>query len=110
MKDFWRSFFGFAADDRPDETYAEAVERAKGYLDEENYEDAVRILRYAEKENHAEAMYLLAWCYWRGTGVREDAGHALHLWRHAAQLGHAASQAFLDERERAKAEVMEEKK
>lgn len=107
MKDFWRSFFGFACDDNPNETYAEAVERAARYLEEENYEDAVRILRYAEKQNHAEAMYLLAWCYWRGTGVREDAAHALHLWRHAAQLGHQPSQTILDEREQARREVEE---
>lgn len=84
----WRSFLGFAADDNPNESYDDAVERAKRYLREEDYEDACRILRYAEKQQHAEAIYLLAWCCWNGWGVREDAGRAQRLWRSAASLGY----------------------
>lgn len=87
MKDFWRSFFGFAEDDKPQETFDEAVERAKKYIGEGNYEDACRILRYAERYRHAEAMYLYAWCYWKGQGVVEDAGKAVKLWKKSASLG-----------------------
>ncbi len=86
MNTLWKSFFGFA-EDNPEETYDEAVERAKRLLGEHNYEDAVRVLRYAERQNHAEAMYYLAWCYWQGTGVREDAGRAIALWRRSANMG-----------------------
>lgn len=86
MNTFWRSFFGFAEDDDPQETYEHAVGRAKHLMDEGNYEDACRILRYAEKEKHAEAMFLLAWCYWKGQGVVEDAGRAVKLWKKSASL------------------------
>ena len=72
MTSIWRKFFGFTDEEHEGETYDEAVQRAKKLLHEENYEDACRILRYAEKQHHAEAMYYLAWCYWNGTGVRED--------------------------------------
>ena len=85
MSKLWRSFFGYS-DDNPNESYGEAVGRAKQMLSEGNYEDACRILRYAEKQEHAEAMYLLAWCHWKGEGVREDAGRAMTLWRQAAKL------------------------
>jgi TPR repeat protein len=88
MSNLWRTFFGYS-DDNPNETYSEAVERAKRLLGEGNYEDACRILKYSEKQQHAEAMYLLAWCYWHGHGVREDAGRAISLWRQSAALGYA---------------------
>lgn len=91
MSSIWRKFFGFADEEHEGETYEQAVQRAKKLLHEENYEDACRILRYAEKQQHAEAMYLLAWCYWNGTGVREDAGHARHLWRASEALGFKGS-------------------
>lgn len=89
MSNLWRSFFGFADDENPAETYEHAVGRAKHFIEEENYEDACRILRYAERYKHAEGMYLLGWCYWRGNGVAEDAGHAVHLWKNASALGYA---------------------
>lgn len=87
MNSFWRSFFGFAEDENPQETYDHAVGRAKLLLEEGNYEDACRILKYAENNKHAEAMYLYGWCYWRGQGVVEDAGRAVRLWKKAATLG-----------------------
>lgn len=87
MSSFWRSFFGFADDDNPQESYEHAVGRAKQLIAEENYEDACRILRYAEKEKHPEAMYLYGWCYWKGQGVVEDAGRAVKLWKKSAALG-----------------------
>lgn len=86
MKSLWKSFFGFA-EDNPEETYEEAVARAKRLLEIENYEDACRVLKFAEQQQHAEAMYYLAWCHWRGTGVREDAGRAIGLWQQSASLG-----------------------
>lgn len=85
MSTSWRTFFGFA-EDNTDETYPQAVQRAKRLLQQENYEDACRILRYAERQRHAEAMYLLAWCFWYGRGVREDAGKAMRLWKISASL------------------------
>lgn len=88
MNSLWRSFFGFASDDDPGETYDHAVERAKHFLSEGNYEDACRILRYAERNGHAEAMYLFGWCCWRGQGVVEDAGRAVRLWKKAAAKGY----------------------
>lgn len=87
MNRFWRSFFGFADDDNPNETYDHAVGRAKHLLDEGNFEDACRILRYAESNKHAEAMFLLGWCYWKGQGVVEDAGRAVNLWKKSAKIG-----------------------
>jgi len=87
MTSIWRKFFGFTDEEHEGETYEEAAQRAKKLLHEENYEDACRILRYAEKQHHAEAMYYLAWCYWNGTGVREDAGHARHLWKVCDAMG-----------------------
>lgn len=89
MNSLWRSFFGFSDDDDPKETYEHAVGRAKHMIEEENHEDACRILRYAERYKHAEAMHLLGWCYWRGTGVVEDAGRAVGLWKKASALGYA---------------------
>lgn len=89
MNSFWRSFFGFAEDDNPQETYEHAVCRAESLIGEENYEDACRILRYAEKEKHAKGMYLLGWCYWRGNGVVEDAGKAVRLWKKSATMGYS---------------------
>lgn len=83
----WRTFFGYS-DDESNETYEEAVERAKRLLREENYEDACRILKYAERQKHPEALALLGWCYWNGTGVREDAGRAKNLWKKAEALGY----------------------
>ncbi len=85
MSTSWRTFFGFA-EDNTDETYSQAVQRAKRLLQQENYEDACRILKYAERQRHAEAMYLLAWCFWYGRGVREDAGKAMRLWKISASL------------------------
>ncbi|MGI6243633.1 MAG: hypothetical protein ACOYJK_08910 [Prevotella sp.] len=90
MSKLWRSFFGYS-DDNPNESYNEAVGRAKQMLSEGNCEDACRILRYAEKQEHAEAMYLLAWCHWKGEGVREDAGRAVGLWKQSAKLGFDAA-------------------
>lgn len=87
MSNLWRSFLGFSDDD-PEETYEHAVGRARHLLEEENYEDACRILRFAERYKHAEAMFLLGWCYWRGQGVAEDAGCAVRLWKKAAALGY----------------------
>lgn len=84
----WRSFFGYSDDDDPQESFPHAVERAKHLLEEENYEDACRILRYAPRYKHPEAMYLLGWCYWRGQGVVEDAGRAVKLWQQSAKLGY----------------------
>ena len=92
----WRTFFGFS-DDHPGETYDEAVARAKHLMDEGNHEDACHILKYAEKQNHAEAMYLLAWCCWRGEGIQEDAGRAIALWRKSAALGFAPAAARSEE-------------
>lgn len=89
MNSLWRSFWGFSDDSDPEETYEHAVGRARHLIDEQNYEDACRILRYAERYKHAEAMYLLGWCYWRGNGVVEDAGRAVHLWKNASALGYA---------------------
>lgn len=88
MKSFWRSFFGFADDDTPDETFEHAVGRARHLLEEGNYEDACRILKYGERYQHAEAMYLYAWCCWKGNGVVEDAGRAVRLWKKSAALGY----------------------
>lgn len=87
MSNIWRTFFGFSDDD-PNETYEHALGRTRKLLEEENYEDACRILRYAERYQNAEAMYLLGWCYWRGQGVVEDAGRAVRLWQHASKLGY----------------------
>lgn len=87
MSNLWRSFLGFSDDDSG-ETYEHAVGRARHLLEEENYEDACRILRFAERYKHAEAMFLLGWCYWRGQGVAEDAGRAVRLWKRAADLGY----------------------
>lgn len=78
MSNLWRTFFGFADDDE-NETYEHAVVRARKLFEEENYEDACRILRFAEANQNAEAMYLLGWCYWRGQGVAEDAARAVKL-------------------------------
>ncbi len=89
MSNLWRSFFGFTDDEDSNETYEHAVQRAKHLIEEENYEDACRILRYAERYQHAEAMYLLAWCYWKGQGVVEDAGKAVRLWKKSAGMGFA---------------------
>jgi TPR repeat protein len=97
MNSFWRSFFGFAEDDNPSETYEHAVGRARHYLEEDDYESACRILRYAERNKHAEAMYLYAWCYWRGCGVAEDAAHAVDLWKKSAALGYQPAIARCDE-------------
>lgn len=83
----WRSFWGFSDDDNPSESYDHAVTRAKHLLEEENYEDACRILRYAMRYKHPEAMYLYGWCFWRGQGVAEDAGRAVKLWQRSAGLG-----------------------
>lgn len=83
----WRTFFGYSDDDDPQESYPHAVERAKKLLEEENYEDACRILKYSVSNNHPEAMYLYGWCYWRGQGVVEDAGKAVKLWQKSASLG-----------------------
>ena len=49
MSNLWRSFFGFTDDEDSNETYEHAVQRAKHLVEEENYEDACRILRYAER-------------------------------------------------------------
>ena len=87
MSNLWRSFLGFSDDD-PKETYEHAVGRAKHLIEEENYEDACRILRYAERFHHAEAMFLLGWCYWRGQGVVEDAGRAVKLWQQSAAMNY----------------------
>ena len=91
MSNLWRTFFGFADDDE-NETYEHAVVRARRLLDEENYEDACRILRFAEANRNAEAMYLLGWCYWRGQGVAEDAARAIRLWQRSAEMGFAPAQ------------------
>lgn len=87
MSKLWRSFFGYF-DDNSNESYGEAVVRAKKLLSEGNHEDACRIMRYAEKQEHAEAMYLLTRCYWHGRGVHEDAGCAISLWRQSATWGY----------------------
>lgn len=97
MKEFWRSFFGFADDDTPEETYEHAFGRAKTLIKEENYEDACRILKYSERQHHAEAMYLYGWCYWRGQGVVEDAGRAVRLWKESASLGYEPAVKRCDE-------------
>ena len=91
MSNLWRTFFGFADDDE-NETYEHAVVRARRLLDEENYEDACRILRFAEANRNAEAMCLLGWCYWRGQGVAEDAARAVRLWQRSAEMGVAPAQ------------------
>lgn len=93
----WRSFFGFNDDADSHESYPQAVERAKHLLEEENYEDACRILRFAPRYKHAEAMYLLGWCYWRGQGVVEDAGRAVKLWQKAAEAGYKPAADRCDE-------------
>lgn len=93
----WRSFFGFSDDDNPQESYPHAVERAKKLLEEENYEDACRILRYAERYKHPEAMYLYGWCFWRGQGVVEDAGKAVKLWQKSSALGYKPATDRCDE-------------
>ncbi|MBM6991935.1 MAG: SEL1-like repeat protein [Prevotella sp.] len=107
MNSLWKSFFGFA-EDNPNETYEEAVERAKRLLAEHNYEDACRVLKYAERQNHAEAMYCLAQCYWDGTGVREDAGRAIALWRKSAKLGFEPAVRRSEELRAAKAQCEKE--
>ena len=96
MSKLWRTFFGFADDDE-NETYEHAAGRARRLFDEENYEEAYRILRYAEAHQHAEAMYLLGWCYWRGQGVAEDAVRAVRLWQRSAAMGFEPSQHRCDE-------------
>ena len=96
MSNLWRTFFGYAGDDE-NETYDHAVTRARRLLEEHNYEDACRILRYAEARRHAGAMYLLAWCYWRGQGVAEDAVHAVNLWQRSAVMGFEPSKQRCDE-------------
>lgn len=96
MSNLWRTFFGFSDDDE-NETYEHAVVRARKLFEEENYEDACRILRFAEANQNAEAMYLLGWCYWRGQGVAEDAARAVKLWQHSAKMGFALAQKRCDE-------------
>lgn len=87
MKIPWRSFFGFS-DEGPGETFAHAMGRARHLLEIQNYEDACRILKYAEKNGDAEGIYLYGWCCWRGTGVVEDSGKAVKLWKKAAAMGY----------------------
>lgn len=87
MKNLWRTFFGFS-DDGADETFAQAMERAKHLLEIHNYEDACRVLKYAEKYGNAEGIYEYGWCCWRGTGVVEDAAKAVRLWKKAASMGY----------------------
>ncbi len=109
MESLWKSFFGFA-EDRTDETFDEAVARAKGLLEKRNYEDAWRVLRYAEKQNHAEAMYLSAWCYWHGHGVREDAGRAIMLWKRSAAMGFGPAQERCDSLREARERMQQDTK
>lgn len=87
MKNHWRTFFGFS-DNGADETFAQAMERAKHLLKIHNYEDACRVLKYAEKYGDAEGIYQYGWCCWRGTGVLEDAVKAVKLWQKAAAMGY----------------------
>lgn len=96
MSNVWRTFFGFADDDE-NETYEHAVSRARKLMEEENYEDACRILRYAERNHHAEAMYLLGWCCWRGQGVAEDAARAVRLWQKSSDMGYEPARRRCDE-------------
>lgn len=87
MKNLWRTFFGFS-DDGADETFVQAMERAKRLLKIQNYEDACRVLKYADKYGNAEGIYLYGWCCWKGTGVVEDAAKAVRLWKKSASMGY----------------------
>lgn len=94
---FWRSLFGFSDNENQHETYDEAVKRATRLLAIHDYEGAFRVLRHAERQQHAEGIYWLACCYWNGTGVREDASRAMHLWEKASALGYEPAQQKAEE-------------
>lgn len=87
MKSLWRSFFGFS-DDNGDETFAQAMARARHLYKIKNYEEACRILKYSEKFADPEGIYLFGWCYWNGKGVAEDAAKAVRLWKKSAAKGY----------------------
>ncbi len=76
------------AEAEPEQNYDDTVARARRLIELQDHEEACRLLRHCEQRQQAEGMYLLAWCYWEGKGVREDAAHAHWLWKRAAELGY----------------------
>lgn len=54
------------------------------YLNEKNYEEAVRSFRLAAEQGHADAQYNLGFSYAYGEGVLKDEGEAIKWFRLAA--------------------------
>ena len=69
------------------QTIEELEEKAKALYDDEEYEQAVEILRKAAKLGGSYAQYLLGYCYFNGQGVEEDEEEAMKWWRVAAENG-----------------------
>ena len=70
----------------------EIVARANGFLEDEQYEDAVKLYQAAADQNNAEALYQLGYCYYNAYGVEEDKEKSFELTRESAELGYAEAQ------------------
>lgn len=75
----------------PDAIYAHAMKLLKG----ENPVKGVDLLeKIADRRDHIFAMYRLGICYWRGIGVKKDAGKALSWLNKARKYGLAEADAM----------------
>jgi hypothetical protein len=64
-------------------------------LNEESYEEAVKLFRLAAKQGHANAQYNLGFSYAYGEGILQDEKEAINWLKLAAKQGHADAQAEL---------------
>ena len=72
---------------------AEAMwQRAAGYIDRNDYRDALPLLQQAAKMGHARAQATLGIAYQDGQGVRRDDRQAAYWFGLAAAQGHRASE------------------
>lgn len=65
------------------------------YLDDEDYEMAVKWLRKAAEQEHADAQFNLGRCYQNGLGVPQDYNEAVKWYQKAAEQGDASAQTNL---------------
>ena len=70
----------------------EMVDRANTFLENEQYEDAVKLYQVAAEQKNAEALYHLADCYYSAYGVEVDKEKSFELTRESAELGYADAQ------------------
>ena len=70
----------------------EMVDRANAFLENEQYEDAVKLYQAAADQKNAEALYQLSLCYYNAYGVEEDKEKSVELTRESAELGYADAQ------------------